>query len=52
MATTRPSMKVVFISGYAPDAIPHHRMLSPEVSLVKKPFTADQLTSVVRAVLD
>ncbi len=48
----RPSLKVLFASGYARDAIVHHGRLDPGVELISKPFTFNNLAGRVRAVLD
>jgi PAS domain S-box-containing protein len=52
MLATRPSMKVVFTSGYANDTIARHGILDPQVSLVEKPFSDRSLTVTIRAVLE
>ncbi len=52
MRALQPAIKVVFLSGYPDEAIAHHGVLRPGVSLVEKPFSARSLMSVVRAVLD
>lgn len=38
-----PSIKVLFMSGYTENAIVHNGKLDPEVELISKPFTRDQL---------
>ncbi|MFL1876930.1 ATP-binding protein [Hansschlegelia beijingensis] len=48
----RPSLKVLFASGYARDAIVHHGRLDPGVELISKPFTFNNLAGRVRAVLE
>jgi PAS domain S-box-containing protein len=45
---TRPEIKIVYMSGYAPDP----EMLLPETELIKKPFLRADLSRVVRAALD
>jgi PAS domain S-box-containing protein len=48
----RPEIKVLFTSGYTPDAIVHHGVLDAGLQFLQKPFTLETLTSKVRAVLD
>ena len=52
LAVFHPRMKVVFISGYTDDAIAHHGVLQPGISLLQKPFTREALSKIVRKVLD
>ncbi len=52
LATTRPDMKVLYMSGYTDDAIVHHGILEPGTSFIQKPFTPDSLVRKVREVLD
>jgi two-component system, cell cycle sensor histidine kinase and response regulator CckA len=48
----RPSLKVLFMSGYSEDAVEHHGRLDPDVALLEKPFTTDTLVRRVREILD
>ena len=48
----RPSLKVLFTTGYARDAIFHHGRLDPGVTLITKPFTSADLAAKVREILD
>ena len=52
LATTRPAMKVLYMSGYTDHAIVHHGVLDPGVAYIPKPFTPDEVARKVRAVLD
>ena len=48
----RPRMKVLHMSGYPGDSIARQGDLPAGVAFLQKPFSADQLTSTVRALLD
>jgi CheY-like chemotaxis protein len=48
----RPTTKVLFMSGYTEEAIVHHDILQPGVTLLQKPITPDGLLRKVREVLD
>ncbi len=48
----RPWMKVLFMSGYAEDAIVHHGVLEPGIHLLPKPIVPELLLRTVREVLD
>jgi two-component system cell cycle sensor histidine kinase/response regulator CckA len=52
LAIEQPALKVVYISGYATEAMARQLKLDRGQAHVKKPFTADQLVSYVRGVLD
>jgi PAS domain S-box-containing protein len=48
----RPGLKVLYISGYADDAIAHHGMLTPGAELLQKPYGSEMLLRKVRETLD
>ena len=48
----RPGLKVLFTTGYTRNVIVHHGRLGPGVQMIGKPFSRDELTRRVRAVLD
>ncbi len=52
LASIRPKMKVIFMSGYTDDAVVHHGVLSSNVSFIQKPLLPDVLLAKVRGVLD
>ncbi|MEQ1811809.1 MAG: ATP-binding protein [Terricaulis sp.] len=47
-----PALKVVFTTGYAPNAAVHNGVLEPNMIYLHKPFTLDQLAEKIRAALD
>jgi CheY-like chemotaxis protein len=49
---TRPSLKVLFTTGYARNAIIHHGRLDKGVHLITKPFSFEDLAAKVRDILD
>ena len=52
LASIRPDMAVLFVSGYAEDAIVHHGTVDPGVELLAKPIVPEALVRRVRQVLD
>ncbi len=48
----RPSLKVLFTTGYTRNAIVHNGQLVPGIQLLGKPFTYSDLATKIRAVLD
>ena len=48
----RPTVKVLFMTGYTRNAIIHHGRLDPDIELLSKPFTADALAHKIRRILD
>lgn len=51
-ASIDPQMKLLFMSGYAENAIVHHGRLDPGVNLLSKPFRTADLARKVREMLD
>jgi len=52
LVARRPTLRVLYMSGYTDDAIVHHGILQPGIAYLQKPFTPDILAGKVRAVLD
>jgi PAS domain S-box-containing protein len=48
----RPSIKVLYMSGYAEDTIVHHGVVDEGIAFLQKPITPNALTHKVREVLD
>jgi signal transduction histidine kinase len=46
-----PGIKVLYTTGYTPNAIVHNGIVDPGVQLISKPFTLEQLARKVHAVL-
>jgi two-component system, cell cycle sensor histidine kinase and response regulator CckA len=44
-------MKVLYMSGYAEDAVAHRGVLDPGIAYLPKPFSPVQLATKVREVL-
>ena len=49
---SRPALKVLFTTGYTRNAIVHHGRLDPGVDLITKPYSFEDLSRKVRAMLD
>ena len=52
MRQIRPSLKALYMSEYAGDAIVHHGALGAGIPFIQKPFSAEALARKVREVLD
>jgi two-component system cell cycle sensor histidine kinase/response regulator CckA len=52
LSKKRPTVKVVYMSGYTDDSIVHHGVLDAGTRFLAKPFTSTDLAQKVREVLD
>ncbi len=52
LVQARPTLKVLFASGYTDDALSHQGSLPPNVNLIQKPVSLVNLAHKVRDVLD
>jgi len=52
LAQAKPSLKVLYMSGYTEEIIDRHGILNAGVRLIGKPFTAADMSRKVRTVLD
>ena len=50
--STRPEMKIMYMTGYTDDMVVQHKVLEPGVQLLQKPFTKLDLAEKVRSILD
>ncbi len=48
----KPKLKVLFTTGYTRNAVVHNGVLDPDVDMIGKPFTIDDLAVKLREVLD
>jgi two-component system, cell cycle sensor histidine kinase and response regulator CckA len=52
LVATRPTLRVLYMSGYTADIIAHSGVLASDIALLHKPFTTLGLLGSVRAALD
>jgi two-component system cell cycle sensor histidine kinase/response regulator CckA len=52
LAAVRPSVRVLYMSGYTDDAVVRHGVLAEGMPYLQKPFAPDALAHKVREVLD
>ncbi|MCE9614913.1 MAG: PAS domain S-box protein [Lentisphaerae bacterium] len=52
LATLRPTMRCLYMSGYTADVIAHRGVLDQDVNFLPKPFTRTELARTIRDVLD
>jgi two-component system cell cycle sensor histidine kinase/response regulator CckA len=52
LATERPSMKVLFVSGYAENTVLRHGAIDVTTRFLQKPFSLKTLARKIREVLE
>ncbi|MEP6495898.1 MAG: response regulator [bacterium] len=52
LGALRPTMRVLYMSGYTANAIVRHGVVDSDIAFVQKPITPDSLAQAVRGVLD
>lgn len=52
LASVRPELKILYMSGYTDDVVLRHGVLDPGVHFLQKPFDSQTLARKVREVLD
>jgi FixJ family two-component response regulator len=52
LVKTRPTTKVLYMSGYADNAFVHHGVVDEATHFISKPFTATDIVQKIRSVLD
>jgi CheY-like chemotaxis protein len=52
LLSRHPQMRILYMSGYADDAIVHHGVLDAGTNFIQKPFSPDALARKVRLILD
>ncbi|MFT5130967.1 MAG: PAS domain S-box-containing protein [Rhodothermales bacterium] len=51
LTAERPDIPVLFMSGYTDDALTNHGILDPDIHLLQKPFTREELDDAVASIL-
>ena len=48
----RPSVRVLYMSGYMENAVDQHGVLEPGLAFIQKPFSGEALVRKIREVVD
>ena len=52
LMATRPELRILYMSGYADDAVVRHGILQGSVAFIEKPFSSEALAAKLRDVLE
>jgi DNA-binding NarL/FixJ family response regulator len=52
IATTRPDLAILFMSGYSPESVFRDGYLDARAAYLQKPFSREHLAAKVRSVLE
>jgi CheY-like chemotaxis protein len=52
LTALRPTMKVLYASGYTQDVTARHGVFEPDVNFIQKPYTPQRLAARIRQLLD
>ena len=52
LVALRPGLRVLYISGYAADAVGNHDFVARDANYLEKPFTPESFARAVRTILD
>jgi two-component system cell cycle sensor histidine kinase/response regulator CckA len=52
LVALRPTLNVIYMSGYTEDAVLRHGVLKPGTTFLHKPFTSETLNTKIREVLN
>jgi CheY-like chemotaxis protein len=52
LTALRPTLKVLYASGYTQDVTSRHGVFEPDVNFIQKPYTPQRLAARIRLLLD
>jgi FixJ family two-component response regulator len=52
LAGLQPTMRVLYVSGYSENDISAHGVIAPEIEVLQKPFSQQDLLRKIRDILD